>query len=240
MIYFVTGSERVRVHKTLDGLVGALQKKRPNALLFRMSGSEWNKDSFAGIAGGQGLFEHKYIVILESLFENEAAAEHLHEQIKELKAAEHAFLFVEYSPKAPVKNFLKKNAEKTWEVEEKTVVPKNEFNIFALTDALGNRDKARLWALYQRALMNGSEPEEIHGILFWQVKSMLSVAQSKNADEAGVKPFVWGKTQHFLKNYSLSELKKISSNMVNVYHLSRTEGGKLEDYLEEFTLTIGV
>lgn len=238
MIYFVTGSGRARVRKTLDELVGALQKKRPNALLFRMSLSEWNKDSFAGIAGGQGLFEHKYIVVLESLFENKDAALHLEEQIKELKAADHAFLFVEYSPKAPIKNLLKKNAEKTWEIDDKNVTLKKEFNIFSLTDALGDRDRVRLWVLYQKALISGSEPEEIHGILFWQIKSMLSVAQSKTADEATVKPFVWSKTQRFLKNYSLPELKKISSDMVDLYHLSRIESGDLEDYLEEFVLAV--
>ncbi len=238
MIYFVTGEERTRVRKTVDDLTAALQKKRPNALLFRMSSAEWNKDNFSGIAGGQGLFEHKYIVVLESLFEDEDAAEYLKDQMKELKAADHAFLFVEYSPKAPVKKLLEKNAEKTWDVEAKEVAPKKEFNIFSMTDALGERNKARLWTLYQKALMNGSEPEEIHGILFWQIKSLLGVAQSKTADEAGVKPFVWSKSQRFLRNYSLPELKNISSEMVSLYHLSRIESGELEDYLEEFLLKL--
>lgn len=238
MIYFVTGAERARVRKTVDDLTGALQKKRPNALLFRMNKDEWNTDTFAGIAGGQGLFEHKYIVVLESLFENEDAAEYLKDQLKELKAADHAFLFVEYSPKAPVKKLLEKNAEKTWDVEAKEAAPKKEFNIFALTDALGDRNRTRLWTLYQKALMNGSEPEEIHGILFWQIKSLLGISQSKTADEAGVKPFVWSKSQGFLRNYSQEELKKISSEMVSLYHLSRIESGNLEDSLEEFVLRI--
>jgi DNA polymerase III delta subunit len=236
MIYFVTGEQREKVLKKSQELVVALQKKRPEALLFRISADEWDKNAFAGIAGGQGLFEHKYIVVLDSIFQNEDAAQALADQMKELKAADHAFLFVETSPKDPTKALLKKHAEKVWEVDGEKIVAKKSFNIFSLTDALGARNKARLWALYQEALMDGSEPEEIHGILFWQVKSLLAAAQSKNADEAGMKPFVWGKSQGFLKNYSLDELKGISSKMVGLYHLSRLESVPLEVAMEEWML----
>jgi DNA polymerase III delta subunit len=169
--------------------------------------------------------------------------------MKEFKEADHAFVFVEYSPKAPTKKLITKFAEKVWDTSEaekgdgqmgakKFVQRKNEFNIFALTDALGERNRARLWTLYQKALMQGSEPEEIHGILFWQVKSLLAAAQSKTAAEAGLKPFVWSKSQGFLRNYSLDELKKISSKMVGLYHLSRIESLDLEDELEEFVLQL--
>lgn len=245
MIYFVTGDERQKVQKTTQGLVAALQKKRPGALVFRISADEWSQNSFDGIAGGQGLFEHKYIIVLDSLFTNEEAAEYIGDtdRMKEFKAAEHAFVFVEYSPKAPTKKLISKYAEKVWDTSEVEkgvgVAPaKNGFNIFALTDALGERNRTRLWTLYQKALMNGSEPEEVHGILFWQVKSLLAAAQSKTAADAGLKPFVWSKSQQFLRNYSLSELKKISSEMVGLYHLSRIESLELEDKLEEFVLRI--
>ncbi len=243
MIYFVTGDDRQKVLKTSQGLVAALQKKRPGALVFRISADDWSRNSFDGIAGGQGLFENKYIVVLESLFQNEEAAEYFgdSERMKELKVADHAFVFVEYSPKAPVKNAIKKHAEKVWDTSEQAG-PKSagrvEFNIFALTDALGERNRSRLWVLYQRALMQGSEPEEIHGILFWKIKSLLAAAQSKTATDAGLKPFVWSKSQGFLKKYSLAELKKMSSDMVGLYHLSRIESLELEDELEKFLLRV--
>ncbi len=228
--------------------MAALQKKRPEALLFRIAVDEWNPDTFAGIATGQGLFESKYIVVLDSLFQNEESAEYLEARMKELKAADHAFIFVEYSPKAPVKKLISKHAEKVWDVAEAVGAgvggangfgPKKEFNIFAMTDALGERNRARLWTLYQKALLNGSEPEEIHGLLFWQIKSLLAAAQSKTAADAGMKPFVWGKSQGFLKNYSFPELQKISSDMVSLYHLSRIDGAPLEVALEEFVIKIG-
>ena len=239
MIYFVTGDNREKILQTAHDLVSALQKKRPGALVFRMSGDEWDKDSFDGIATGQGLFEHKYIIVLDSLFENEESSEYLKDKLEGLSIAEHAFVVVEHVPKTPIKNLLKKFAEKVWEVSETAGVAKNaqkDFNIFALTDAFGERNRVRLWTLYQKALMRGSEPEEIHGILFWQIKSLLAAAQSKNAIDAGLKPFVWGKARGFLKNYSFAELKKISGEMVNLYHLARIESGSLEMALEEFIL----
>ncbi len=237
MIYFVTGKDRAKTQKTTHDLVAALQKKRPNALVFRMSAEEWNKDEFDGIATGQGLFEHKYIVVLDSLFEREDSAEYLEDKMDELKKTDHAFLFVEYAPKAAPKKLITTYAEKTWEVSEGPVALKQNFNIFSLTDALGERNRSRLWSLYQRALMEGSELEEIHGILFWQIKSLLAAAQSKTADAAGLKPFVWSKSQKFLKNYTLPELKKMSSDMMNLYHLSRLESRSLESSLEEFLLS---
>lgn len=247
MIYFVTGDNREKVQKTSHGILAVLQKKRPDALLFRMSADEWNPDTFAGIATGQGLFESKYIVVLDSLFQDEESAAYLEERMKELKAADHAFIFVEYSPKAPVKKLISKHAEKVWDVADAAGVgaktagfaPKKDFNIFAMTDALGERNRARLWTLYQKALLNGSEPEEIHGLLFWQIKSLLAAAQSKTAADAGMKPFVWGKSQGFLKNYPLADLRKISSDMVNLYHLSRIDGAPFEVSLEEFVIGVG-
>ncbi len=238
MIYFVTGDGREKVQKTTHGLVEALQKKRPDALVFRIGEGEWDKDTFNGIASGQGLFEKKYIIVLDSVFQNEDAAEYLKSILGDLRSAEHAFVISEHAPKAPIKNAIKKFSEKVWEVAEAEKISKKEFNIFSLTDALGERNKSRLWTLYQKAIMDGSEPEEIHGILFWQVKSLLAAAQSKDAAEAGLKPFVWGKARGFLNNYSLDELKKISSNMVSLYHNSRLESVPLEVSLEEFVLSI--
>lgn len=253
MIYFVTGDNREKVQKTSHGIIAVLQKKRPEALLFRVNTDEWNPDTFAGIATGQGLFESKYIVVLDSLFQNEESAEYLEARMKELKDADHAFVFVEYSPKAPAKKLISKHAEKVWDTSDAektggggygakgagTAGSKKEFNIFAMTDALGERNRARLWSLYQKALLNGSEPEEIHGLLFWQVKSLLAAAQSTSAADAGMKPFVWSKSQGFLRNYSVPELRKISSDMMGLYHLSRIDGAPLEIALEEFVLAMG-
>ena len=73
---------------------------------------------------------------------------------------------------------------------------------------MGKRDKKGAWAEYQKVLKEGLVPEEIHGILFWQIKTMLLASSSKSSVEADLNPFVFKKAKEFSKNYSEDELKK--------------------------------
>ena len=110
--------------------------------------------------------------------------------------------------------------------------------MFAMTDALGARNQKRLWTLYQQALRHGVVNEELHGILFWQVKSMLLAALSKDVKESGLNPFVYGKAKNYAKNFTLSELKKISSQLVTMYHQAHRGEVDFDIALEKFFLTI--
>lgn len=114
-----------------------------------------------------------------------------------------------------------------------------KFNIFTLTDALGGRDRKGLWILLQKAIVAGTEPEEIHGIFFWQIKTMLLVAKAGDSASAlGIKPFVAQKNQRFLKKYSVAELEGLSRQLVAIYHESRSGGTGLDLALEKFVLTL--
>ena len=115
---------------------------------------------------------------------------------------------------------------------------KDEFKIFALTDALGARDKKALWTLYRKAVELGKVPEEIHGILFWQVKSMVLAARSKSAGEAGLNPFVYGKAKRYAENYSGDELKAMLEKLVTIYHDSHRGVCDFETAMEIFLLGI--
>lgn len=67
---------------------------------------------------------------------------------------------------------------------------KGAFNVFALTDSVGERDKRKSWTLYQKALAGGMSAEEVFWRIVWVVKTMLLVSKTKSAEEAEVKPFV--------------------------------------------------
>ena len=129
-------------------------------------------------------------------------------------------------------------AEKVQLFENKEGKKKPEFNIFSLTDAFGRRDKKNLWVLYQKAVASGAVPEEIHGILFWQLKSMLLAVTAKTAGEAGVAPFVFTKAKSFLKNYTPEELKTLSSKLVHMYHDAHRGIHDFEIALERLILTL--
>ena len=122
--------------------------------------------------------------------------------------------------------------------EFKKIEKKERFNSFLLADALGQRNKEKLWVLYHQALTEGLAPEELHGTLFWQVKALLSATLVKTAGEAGLKPFPWTKAKSFLRNWNQDELKKVSSKMVSIYHDSRRGEHELQTALEKFILDL--
>ena len=107
--------------------------------------------------------------------------------------------------------------------------------MFSLTDALGNRDKKKLWTLYQKAIRTNAVPEELHGILFWQVKTMLLVSQKETKD---LKPFAVSKAKKFIQNYSEEELQKLARNLVELYHDTRRGFVEFPIALEQFILSI--
>ena len=111
-----------------------------------------------------------------------------------------------------------------------------EFNIFALTDALGARKKKEAWVLYQKALSAGVRTEEIFFKIVWQVKSMLIASRTKNVGETDMKAFPYSKAKSFLKNFKSGELEKLSEALVVGYHMARRGEGEIETLVEKILL----
>jgi len=126
------------------------------------------------------------------------------------------------------------------EGEEKPLFDKKgrEFNIFALTDALGERKKKEAWILYQKALGAGLSVEEIFFKIVWQVKSMLIASKTKSVAETDMKPFPYSKAKSFLKNFKPGELEKLSENLVIGYHQARRGKEEIETLVEKILLKL--
>ncbi len=236
MLYFLHGTDSKKSREKLHELTETLHKKKPDAELFKIESEQWDSARFEELLGGQGLFENKYIVVLDKVFENEEAKEAVVEMLKEIAESDNVFIFLEGHVDAPTLKKIEKHAQKTQEFEEKEKTAPKTFNIFSLTDAFGRRDKKQLWVLYEQALASGSEPEEIHGILFWQLKSILTAVSAKSASESGLKPFVFQKASGFARNYSREELQKMSGRFVEIYHNARRGISEMEIGLEKFIL----
>ncbi|OHA38338.1 MAG: hypothetical protein A3I97_02365 [Candidatus Taylorbacteria bacterium RIFCSPLOWO2_02_FULL_44_35] len=225
MLYLIYGNDFEKARGKARELIADLQKRKPNA------------GKLDELSGGQGLFERKYIVFADNVFRSAEAKEIVLKKLKSLADSENVFIFLEDElGKADLKE-LEKFAKKVQKFSGATNKEK-PFNVFSLTEKLGRRDKRGLWILYQKALAEGLAPEEIHGILFWQIKAMLAAVLAKTAEESGLKPFVFQKSRVFAKNYSLAELKNLSSKMVAVYHNSRRIGPDLDVALERLILEI--
>jgi DNA polymerase III delta subunit len=242
MIILVYGTDSDKVRATAGKHLNTLRTKRPDAEFFSMSNETFDRAGLEELIFSQGLFDKKFIVQLESVLElNEEGREFVLKNLNELAKSENAFVISERKLLKPIVSKLEKVAFK---VENFEMIDegkeKQKFNIFSLGDALGTKDKKQLWVLYTKALRAGIVAEQIHGILFAQVKAIAMVKRAKkegvDAKKTGLNPFVVSKALEFEKNFTEEEVEKLSRELVRIYHGIRDVGGDMETELEKFVL----
>ena len=244
MLYIIYGTNIDKVRTQAKALVTRLQAKKPDASLFIMTDETWNTERVREYAGSQGLFEQKYIVYLDGVTARKEIKAELVDLLDEIKSSTNIFVLRAHDvDKVTLKKF-EKFAEK---IEEHSFAVgaagtlaagkcKPEFNIFSLGEALGRRDKKQLWTLYQKARASGLEPEQIHGTLWWQMKSICLAAQTVSASESGLNPFVHSKAKAYASNFTEDELTTSARTLIAVYHDARRGAGELEMLLEGWIL----
>lgn len=177
-----------------------------------------------------GLFGDKEMYIIHSL----ARTLDIKNLLEGYAESDNIFIFSEDTiTKAITKIFEKyESIIKDFGKEEKK--KDNKFNMFSLTDALGARDKKNLWLLFQQATKHGS-PEEIHGILFWQIKNLALVKTSQI--NPGMNPYVYQKTSGYAAKFTLKEIQKMARDLVHMFH-NRDTYSTLDIELEKFILAL--
>ncbi|MDP6527979.1 MAG: hypothetical protein QF858_03860 [Candidatus Pacebacteria bacterium] len=237
MIYLLYGEDGDKGREKLHSLVDSLRKKKPDASFTQFDEDTLDKVKIEELIGGQGLFERKLIVALDHVVKAKDVGEDVVRALKEFGESDNIFIFLEGALDKKTINKFEKHSEKTQEFNLKENKKKDEFSVFSIADALGRRDREKLWSKYREALYKGFSVEEIHGILFWQVKSLIVAAGSTSAAKSGLNPFVFRKAQDFLKNYSKEELRNLSDALVAVSHNSRRGKYNFEAALESLILS---
>ena len=229
--------------KKAVALVGSLRAKKPDAAYEEINAENWNSSLLESHLGGQGLFSNKYIVYVNRVTDNETAFDEIKDFIPAMNESENIFIVLEGKLNAELKKAFIKSSEKIVESEAVAVGGgptsfKGEFNIFALADALGSRDKMKAWMIYRQAVEKGNEPESILGTLFWQAKSIELAANAGNAAETGLNPFVYSKSKKYAANYSSGERKDLLANIIRLYHDGHRGMVDLELGIEMFLLKL--
>lgn len=239
MFYLVHGTDFKKGREKVKNLTNSLLVKKPNSNLFRLNAENFDEAVVEESLKGRGLFENKYIVFFDKVFEDEKNKDFILEKIKDISESGNIFILLEEKIDKKTLTKLEKYSQKTQEFNQTEDKTTERAKPFSLTDALGKRDKKKAWAEYQKVLKEDLVPEEIHGILFWQVKTMILANSSKTSIEADLNPFVFKKAKEFSKNYSEKELNEMSSKLISIYHDIRrgiTEDLGLE--IEKFLLEI--
>jgi hypothetical protein len=247
MIYFYYGTDAESARKKAKVTIDFLLSKKPDATLIKIGEEDLSQDRIIELVGGQALFSSKYIVFLYKTFENKENKELILKNFKEIAGSDNIFIFAEGKMDKTSLTKIEKNAEKVQEFikPEKTQTKKQKLaaigekiDFFEFADALGRRDKRGLWVLYQDALAEQVPAEEVQGIFFWQIKSMLLAKKCKTAEEANMKSFPFQKAQEYSKNYKDNELEGFSSKLVSMYH--EAHRGNIDFFiaLERFILEL--
>lgn len=212
------GTDHKKARDKTRALTDALQKKKPDALFYRITTQNYAENPIESLVSGQGLFESKYIVFYDNIFESKEIKEKITGALADIKKSDNIFIFLEKEIDKKTLDKMTKCAEKVQEFTASETKTKKEYNPFAISDALHARDKKRLWMLLLEAKKKGNAAEEIHGIIWWQVKVLKLVSISRDAKEADLSPFVFSKAKVAAGNFSEEQIVGMLSDLVAMYH----------------------
>ena len=237
MLYFLHGTDTQKSRKKMHEILGQLSVKRPNSEIFKMNSENWNAEQFFELLSSQGLFEQKYIVVLDSLLGQKDVKQTILEKLSEMQEAEHWFLVLDGRVDAPSIKKIEKHAFKSVEFEKKEVQKESPI-IFSITDKLLARDKKSLWISYNSLVSQGVAPEEIHGVVFWAVKNMIIASRVDSQKDSGLSPFVYRSALTGTRHYKTEELKEMSSSLIDMVHRVRNGEGEMDIMLEKWMLGV--
>ncbi|MBV9349150.1 MAG: hypothetical protein JO026_00170 [Patescibacteria group bacterium] len=228
MLYILTGPDVLKAKKRARALAQDFEVVR-----FGEGGEPF--ENVLPRLGAQGLFTPEVVLLLERPLESDAGKALLMEQAKLFSESEMPVIVIEPELDSAVKKKIPKGAVvETFESKEKKIAA--PLSVFSLTDAFtaGNRKEA--WILYRRLIEGGAAPEEIHGALAWQARTLVLAARTKSAAEAGLKPFVYAKAKRAAARLGEKGSIALSRELLHMLHASRMGQGALSELLEAFLL----
>lgn len=140
--------------------------------VFQINRKNFDEIFIESMYSGEGLFFKKSLVVFNSILEKGNAQDFILKNLEMLSSSLNDFVFLE----GMLLKSLTNKFEKAGARVEMHKLPKSSFekyNNFLLADALGNKDKLRLWLHYRQAVDLGVGLDELSGVLFWKVKDMI-------------------------------------------------------------------
>jgi len=237
MIYLIQGSDNFKTRHKYDALIESLLTRKLDSLAWKIDGENFDEEKFKELIVSQDLFAHKYIVGCDHLIGDKKSQEFILANLKEIKNSANIFIILEDTLEPKLLTQVKKYTEKDLSYDKK-IGEEKRFNIFALTDALGERNRKKLWVLYQEALQGGLEEEEIFWKFQWLVKHMLFFKKTREPGKSELKGFAKTKIEKYARNYQTEELENLSTQLVDLFHSVRRGEKEMDIGLELFVFGI--
>ena len=241
MIYIFYGLNKEDMRHEARGFLDGLLDKNEQSKIERIYPEDLSSDKLNDFILSQGLFGEPRVIVMEGILGDDKTPAMVLGKTGEINSSPNIFIFLEEDLDSEILETLKDNVEKIFHFKDKKGGKvADKFNIFSITDALGRRDRKTAWIFYQKAVLAGISPEEVHSILIWQVKSIILAKKwgEAGAESLGMKPFVFNKAKSFSKNFSEKEIMELSSRLVDVYHRARRGAVSFEEALERMILDL--
>lgn len=238
MLYIYYGTDTKTARSAVNALLETWKQKNEHISVTRITDETFEESEIDALLGSQGLFASRTVAVLDHVLAVAGAVDILTERFEKIAADDNVFILLEGKIDARTLKKFEKHAHKVQRFDAQEQASGTAFNTFALSDALGARNKKDLWVMVQRAHQHSVADEEMHGILFWQAKSMLLAASTQSAEEAGMKAFPYKKAKQYAQNYSTEELQRLLTRLVKIYHEARRGRRELGVALEQFALTL--
>ncbi len=232
MLYLINGTDTDKTRKKLNDLVDALKSKRPDANVFRVDSESFSNSFFEEVVSGLNLFTPKNIVIIDRLLSDKNTCDYIEKKIKDLAESEHVCVIFDTKITAAQMKKIEKVAVKTetHDLKDTKEVPaskdpkrfvdqkKKGLDVFSLANTLLAKDKVKSWSFINVFISNGIAMEEVHGIVWWQFKSLYLSYIYKNAKDAGLNPFVYKKCTDAHVKWKKEDTENALSELFIMYH----------------------
>jgi DNA polymerase III delta subunit len=250
MLYFIYGDDTKKVRQKTTEMVDSLLRRQSDASVYRVGVDNWNLEYVNDLLNSQGLFLPKYIVIFNFISENKEFFADLLRILPDIKKTEHVCIISEGDISVKDEEKIKKFSQKSQEfsaVNSSTKIPakKNESPTFAFADSFARRDFLKSMKCFTEMTSSKIAAEEIHGVLWWQMKSIKLATDSQSAVGAGLNPFVFKKAKEASKMWqdesatNKSTLDTVLNELFEMYHLAHRGEGDFYTALEKLVVRWG-
>lgn len=232
MLAVFFGTDRAALR---DGAAAFLAKNVPHVSAESVDDTTYEHGKLASLANTQSLFGGIEAYILDTPSNDTEFETEVTENLAEFEVSPHVFVVLESRLLAAAKKKYERHATV---VEEYVAEKIEQFNAFALAEAVAKRDKKGLWVLLQEAKMAGLRAEEIIGMLWWQLKTLRLAAMTDSSAEAGLKDYPYKKAKGALRHFKSGEVESLSNSLLTLYHDGHQGKADMELKLEEWALSL--
>ncbi len=239
MLFVFYGSDQEKAEAKFKTLASGLKLKNPKATWFVWDENNFDIGRFRELVFGQVLFGNHYGVLARRLLDQAGAVDFLMGNLKAMISSSNIFILLEISVPETLIDAIDKAGGQIKEFKlSKSATKDNSPKPFALIDALGARDRQRLWLEITKDLARQIPPEEIFWQLTGAIKNIYLVKTEAKPEMLKFHPYYQKKLSAYADQYEAKELIELNSSLGEILYQSRSGQVDLGESLELWSMTI--